>query len=41
MEYNIGDFVKFNRYHLQDQIGVIVKKMYDGCDIYMISIKAD
>ena len=39
MKYNVGDFVKFNRYHLQDQMGVIVKKMNDGSDIYMISIK--
>ena len=36
MEYNIGDFVTFDRHHLQDQMGVIVKKHFD---IYIISLK--
>tara|TARA_B110000444_G_C18829330_1_gene592237 strand:- start:1253 stop:1531 length:279 start_codon:yes stop_codon:yes gene_type:complete len=39
MKYNIGDFVTFDRYHLQDQMGVIVKKINDGRNYYMISIK--
>tara|TARA_B110000008_G_C16587648_1_gene411001 strand:- start:43 stop:312 length:270 start_codon:yes stop_codon:yes gene_type:complete len=36
MKYNIGDFVKFKAHHLQDEMGVIVKK---ECGIYIISIK--
>jgi len=41
MSYNIGDFVKFDRSHLTDKEGLIVKKYigFDGEYTYMISIK--
>ena len=41
MSYNIGDFVKFDRSHLTDKEGLIVKKYFgiDGEYNYMISIK--
>jgi hypothetical protein len=42
MSYNIGDFVKFERSHLTDKKGIVVKKYlqyYDSEYTYMISIK--
>ena len=38
MEYNIGDFVTFDRHHLQDQMGVIVGKI-GVRGYYLISIR--
>lgn len=40
MSYNIGQIIKFERHHLTDTVGIIVKKWYsrDGWN-YLVSIK--
>ena len=30
MSYNIGQVIKFDRHHLNDTVGIIVKKWYSG-----------
>ncbi len=39
MSYNIGDFIKFNRPHLDDIEGVIIDIHYESIPLYFVSLK--